>query len=272
MVALIFLVVWAGAVAAAFLWPKTYRAQAILVPESMENESGMSGQLSGLASLAGLRIGRDGSQVEALALLQSRGFIESFIQDEKLLPVLFAKDWDPGTGRWRKPPDEVPTLWNGYDRFRKKILRVKQDQLTGVVVVSVDWQDRFLAAQWANALVQRLNRTMRQRAIAEARKSLGFLDNELKATNVLAVHEAISRLIEAQMRAIMLASVREDYSFNVVDEARPANPKDVEWPNRPLLIGGGLFLAVLVSVACALLVPARAYAYLGRRHRQNGAE
>ena len=256
------LATWVLSVLAALLWPKTYRAETILVPASTEDAggplAGLASQFSGLASLAGINLGGESTEAEALALLQSRGFIESFIEDEQLLPVLFADDWDPLKGEWRtKDPDDVPSLWKGYDRFRKRILRVKQNQLTRVVTVSVDWRDPVLASEWANKLIRRLNQAMRQRAIAEARKSLRFLDNELKATNVVALQEAISRLMEVQMRAIMYASVREEYSFSVVDEAKPPDPKDFRWPNRPLLIGGGLFLGCLLGAAVGVLLPAR---------------
>ncbi len=249
------------AIAVAIMWPKTYRAEVMLLPASSELGSlgagGLGARFSGVASLAGIDLGGDKSDVEALALLQSRGFVEAFIRDEMLLPVLFSEDWDSTNKLWTTKGDAEPTLWKGYDYFRRRILRVQQNQLTHVITLSVDWRDRVQAAQWANALTQRLNEAMRQRAIAESRRSLKFLDSELKSTTLVTVHEAISRLMEAQLRSIMLANARDEYSLKVVDKARVPDARDFRWPNRPLIIGVGVLLGLIFGTALALLTSPR---------------
>jgi uncharacterized protein involved in exopolysaccharide biosynthesis len=243
----------------AFVWPKTYRAEALLWPVSNEEAEGglasLAGQLPGLASLAGASLGLRGSNQEALTLMQSRGFLEEFIKENELLPILFAGRWDAKTKSWTTSPE--PNLWDGYRKFRKSILSVKQDPVTKVVTLRVSWRDRQQASQWANALVDLLNQKMRARVAAEADQSLRFLDSELQSTNQLSIRDAIGSLAEAQLKTKMLASVRREYSFRPIDIARVPDEEDFSWPNRALFVGLGLLLGVFLSLAMAVLRPLR---------------
>ena len=81
----------------AFLAPQWYRAEVLLMPAAAKHGSGMGGQLgqlSGLASLAGISLGAETKNAEPLAVLRSRDFVRAFITEYNLLPVMFADDWD----------------------------------------------------------------------------------------------------------------------------------------------------------------------------------
>lgn len=57
------------------------------------------GRLGGLASLAGAALGGGGNKDAYLEYLTSHDFTARFIEDEKLLPVLFHRKWDAQRGR-----------------------------------------------------------------------------------------------------------------------------------------------------------------------------
>lgn len=248
-------------ITAAFVTVPVYRAAAVLVPASPERGSGgvlgsALGQLGGLASLAGFSVGSgDAETEEALAVLRSRQFTERFIVENNLLPKLFAKKWDASNNKWNVTPGSQPTLGKASEFFSKKIRSVTQDKKTGLVTLQIDWKDRFEAATWANELVQRLNVEMRARAILKADASINFLKNELNATSLLGSQEAINRLIEAQIKHRMLASVSQEYSFRVVDAAMAADADDPIKPNKLLLIVVGPLLGLAFGVALALMLP-----------------
>ena len=133
--------------------------------------------------------------------LNSSNFTGRFIEDEKLLPVLFADRWDPAKGRWTvESPEDVPTLADGVRMFDRTIRSVQEDRRTGIVKLSIVWTDREVAAHWANLLVQRVNRDLRQRAIEESQASINYLNAELAKTNVIELREAIYRLLENQLK------------------------------------------------------------------------
>lgn len=241
-------------IAAFVLWPKSYRAEAVLVRASDSQEgrlAGLAGQFSGLATLAGINGGQGDSTEEAIALLKSRGFLEDFISSNDLLPILFDEEWDSGSNAWvDKDSLKHPTLWRGYALLSDR-MRVSRDPVTGVVTLSIDWKDPVQAAQWVNILVDRMNSRMRERVISEARRSLEFLQKSFEETSIVALREAISRLMESQMQEMMLASVRQDFSFRVVDEARPPSVDDYTWPNAAIFAGIGLLLGGVVGIAYA---------------------
>lgn len=231
-----------------------YRAQAVLMPVSMSEQSGLlSGLqgtgLGGLAGLAGINIGSgDDFRKEAVALLSSRDFTARFIDQENLLPILFADKWDEKSGKWAtRKADEVPTIDEGLEFFDRTVRSVTEDRRTGLVLISIEWHDRMRAAEWANALVGRVNSEMRRRTVQDSDRSLEFLRRELTKTDIVGLQQTLYRLIEEELKKITLASVREEYAFRVIDAARvPLKSKPVR-PRRILVFLLGLASAILIS-------------------------
>ena len=246
---------------AIFMTP-VYRSTAVLVPAGPDRGLGGAGatlgQLSGLASLAGISLsGRDGNVEEALAVLTSRQFLERFISDYRLLPKLFPPSWGASLRRRITVDEDTPTLAQAYKVFSQNLLSVTQDRRTGLVSVSVDWKDREEGASWVNELVRRVNEEMRSRAISSANASTAFLERERTTTEYVETREVINRLIEGQIRQRMLATVSTEYAFRVVDRALPADKKEPLRPRKLRLIALG-FLAGLAGGCLAILsIPPR---------------
>jgi len=252
--------------AAAFLMPPVYRSEVLVVPaEGSQAKGGLSSLLDrfgGLAGLAGLNLaGSSGGQSQqAIELLKSRGFLAKFIQENNLLPVLFGSCWDEPAKQWICDPDDVPTIDDGVERFRRRVVHV--DDRGSTIAIRIDWTDRELAAEWANLLVETLNERMRQRAIEESKRSLEYLDRQLTGTSTVEVRASIYRLVEEQLNKAMLASVRREFVFEVLD---PAVPSDPDRPQRPrpalfLTIGvlaGGALAALAVALRAGLAKPDR---------------
>jgi len=241
----------AVAAAFAFLTEPVYRAQAVLLPVSASEQDGLLSGLQGsglgsLAGLAGIELGAgDEFRKEALALLTSRDFTVRFIEDEKLLPLLFAKKWDERAQRWRVEESKIPTIDQGLERFDRSVRKVTEDRRNGLVLVSIEWPDRQRATQWANTLVARANAELRRRTIDDSERRLEFLRRELAKTDVVGLQQTLYRMMESELRKITIASVREQYAFRVVDPARvPLKNRQVR-PRRALdlLLGFGVALA-----------------------------
>ena len=254
----VFLVTVLSTTAVAFLMTPVYRSEALLVPAKEDQSSGgLSAKLGGLAGLAGLAGitlpgAGSGTTQQAIKLLESRGFLAEFIRRHDLLTVLFPGDWDPKAQRWTVAADRVPTLDDGVERFRRKVLNV-DDSAGSTIRVVVDWTDRETAAQWANDLVATLNERMRQRAIEESRNSLEYLNKQLGETTTLEVRQSIYRLMEEQLNKAMLANVRREYVFEVLDPAVPADADRPQRPRKHILISVGLLLGLaLAALAVAL--------------------
>jgi LPS O-antigen subunit length determinant protein (WzzB/FepE family) len=247
-------------VGVALLSTPVYRATVVLVPAASEGRNSLTsalGSLGGLASLAGIDVGSlQGKETEeGLAVLKSRAFTEQFISDNSLLPVLYARRWDAANKKWRDA-DDAPTLAKASKYFGK-LRSVNEDKKTGLVVLTVDWHDPKVAADWANMLVARLNGVMRKRTIERTAAYMAFLEKELADTSTLETRNAISRLMESQINQRMLANVTTEYAFRVVDQALPADPADPLRPRRILLCILGVVLGVVLGVLVVLTIRVR---------------
>lgn len=241
----------------AFVMTPVYRASTVLVAASNRDAGALDsalGQLGGLASMAGISVGSADSETEeALAVLRSRQFTESFINDKGLLVKLFANDWDAREKIWKTKGGVQPSAAKAYRYFNTKIRSAVRDKKTGLVTLQIDWRNREEAAVWANELVLRLNKEMRVRAIEKANASAGFLEQELQSTSNVVGREAIGRLMESQVKQRMLANVTEEYAFRIVDKAMPPDEDDPVRPQKVKIIAGGLFLGLVFGVFVVLL-------------------
>lgn len=239
--------------------PPIFRAETQLAPASTEGKAGLGSlmsQLGGLPSLVGLGATGQTSQAdEHLAVLRSRRFIDGFIEESNLMPILFAEFWDRSAGRWTTPPEDTPTRWQASELFRKAVLSVAADKKSGLVTVGIEWTDPALAARWANELVGRLNDFQRRAAIDEAERSIAYLRNELQKTSVVEMQQAIYRLIEAQTQVIMLANARDQFAFKVLDPAEI--PEQKIRPRRTFIVGTSMVLGTLLGLIVVYLLEMR---------------
>ena len=128
---------------------------------------------------------------------------------------------------------------------------VAENKDTGTIAVSIDLKDRFVAAQWANSIVSLLNEKVRDRVAAEAQRSMSYLSGELDKASSVELRQVIHRLIEAQIETIMLANVRKDFVFRVID---PAVVQDADYyvsPRRVLLAFIGLLFGGFLGLCIA---------------------
>jgi uncharacterized protein involved in exopolysaccharide biosynthesis len=232
----------------ALLVPAWYTASVLLAPAREKASLGLADQLGNLANLAGIASSATGS-VEAVAVLKSRDFARAFIEDQDLLPVLFAGDWDTKAGHWKetRPPD----IRRGIEIFDKKVRKVTEDRRTGLVTLSIEWKDPKLAAEWANLLALRLNEHMRQRALTEAETNVKYLRRELETASVVVLQQSTSRLLENEMEKLMLARGNVEFAFRIVDRADV--PRIRSKPKRTLMVTVAILLGGMFSLLVVLI-------------------
>jgi uncharacterized protein involved in exopolysaccharide biosynthesis len=239
----------ACAIAFAFLAPKTYRAEIVLLPVSQEGGgglSGLAGGLGGLASLAGVSLPKDSGREETLALLQSKFFLGEFIRDRHLATVLLHDEWDAAAGAW-KDADDPPSEADAVKYLLDRVLSISEDPSSSLVRLRIDWRDPELAVAWATELVERLNRTARSRAVERANKSISYLNRELPKTQLVEGRDALNRVLESQINTVMMANVTDDYALRVVDPAVVPDRDDFVRPQRLLVIAVGLLLGIALA-------------------------
>lgn len=256
---ILLLTVFAGALVAtvtALQMRNVYRSEVLVAPVSQSRGGALGdlrSQFGGLASLTGIDLGTGDVDVGEihLAALSSAGLAREFILENDLVPVLFADRWDAKANDWAAG-EEPPTMQDAVRRFTLDVSRVNEDRRTGLITVRVEWYDPETAARWANGLVTMVNQRLRAEAIENSSRRIEYLNNELAKTEIVGLRQAIFRLIETQVNQAMLANVRPDYAFQVID---PAVASDVKWkvaPRRSLIVLGGTLAGLLLASAVIL--------------------
>lgn len=275
-----------GGVFYAISQPNTYTSAVLLAPAQDEGSSGLGGQLGGLAALAGVNIGGSGGtdvKTQALAVLQSRIFIDAFIEKNDLLVPLMAsekwipevKAWDQEKQKWNEAPAKhildaelydiknkqwlvneetkqslKPTMWNANKAF-KALIATSEDKENGMVTISVTHHSPIIAQQWAELLVVEINAWMKNDKLTETEKNIGYLRKQLEQTAIAEVRTLFFQMIEGQFKNKMLAEVQAEYVFKTIDPA--IVPEEKAGPKRALIcvlatLLGGMFGVFLVLV------------------------
>jgi uncharacterized protein involved in exopolysaccharide biosynthesis len=256
LIAVCALVAAAISIAYCKLSPKWYRAQTLIAAARQEGGSALGplgGEIGGLASLVGIDIGDGEDQKkEAIARFSSREFVYDFLRTERIIPILFADEWDPVAKKWESP-EKAPTMDDAYRFFTQQVAQMSEDRRTGLIKVTVDWTDPKLAMTWANTLVTRINADRRAVARAESERNLEFLDRELERTPIVELRQAINRLVETEIRKRMLVNVREQYAFKVIDPAVVPGIHGVVRPRIAFLTAIALVVGTVLGCGIALL-------------------
>ena len=229
--------------------PEIFKAETLLA-SAQEEKSGASSalsQLGGFAAIAGVTIPADSDIDRVLATLKTRLFLRNFVEKKNLLPLIFEEFWDELSHSWKLPVDEEAFITEDGISVLLEAIEVDQDK-SGLITLSIYWKDPVVAAQWANHLVKQLNVQLREQAIADSKKRVGYLEQELAKTTLQDMRNVLYNLLESEKQKSMLANVNEDFALEVIDPA--VAPETREKPKRKLIValGGvcGGFLGIFV--------------------------
>ena len=261
-----------GALGVALTTPNTYQAEVLI--SSSQNKSGgglsaLASQYGSMAALAGIDLGSGDTGLEsAMALLQSRKFIISMIEEESLKPVLFPKSWDSEAKAWLMPApstlsriknifatevesvDLTPSDLAAFKAF-DALLSVSQDKKTSLVTIKMQSEDPQWAAYIANKIIIRLNEYLRNEAILQSDSNIRYLEQEIADTPLVEFKTALYELVESESRNKMFANVNKEYAFKVIDPALV--PEQAVKPKRMLILVLGVMLGFMLGCAQALI-------------------
>jgi uncharacterized protein involved in exopolysaccharide biosynthesis len=228
-----------------YCFTPVYTADAVLIPSDEMlgiPQGGALGSLGGIASLVGVNMPGGNKQDEAIETLRSRGLTRSYIESNELLPIIFRNKWDSAAHKWRTSV-RVPTLDEGYREFDKNIRSVVENRRSGLVTISVTWNDPKLAKQWADGLVDAANDLLRKQAIERSTRNLEYLQKASNTTSIMEVRTSIYKLMESEIKKQMIASGDKNYAFRVVDPA--VVPERKVFPTRSTFLIFGALIAAL---------------------------
>lgn len=243
--------------------PNIYRSSTLLAGVEDNTGGGMSslsGQLGGLASLAGVSMSKVETSrvVIAMAIVKSRSFVKYFVNKHDLsVPLLAAKGWNAGTdqlqfdsdiydetsGKWVSAEANIASDGRVYKVFTDA-LSINQDKVSGLVTITFESLSPSFSRKVLSLLVDEINERMRERDVIEAKDSVTYLNSQLEKTSLKGMQQVFYQLIEKQMQKMMLAEVRNEYVFKIIDP--PDFPEERIRPKRIIIL--------IITAACAFVI------------------
>lgn len=248
--------------------PNQYKAEAVLATaqEKSGGLSGLAAQYGGLAAMAGINLG--GSQSsdidQAIALVKSWPFLDAFVEKYDLKPLVM------GVKKWNSVDDEVVFDPDIYDAESQLWIReatsntpseptshevyqalagmvsISKDAKTGLVRVSVEHYVPSVAHSWTEILVREVNRHFQARDVAEAARNIEYLRAKIAETSISEMQLVFYRMVEAQMKTLMLAEVSDEYLLKTV--IKPVIPEIKSKPKRALVCVLGVVFGGMLSI------------------------
>ena len=247
--------------------PNQYKATAILASAQQDSGgiSGALGQLSGLASLAGVSIGGGGSTETQVAqeIMKSWSFIEGFIEDNNLAVGLSAAEgwdvesnelkinenvYDVDNARWLV---SKPTSWALFKSFSSR-LSVGPFGNSGLLTISIEYYSPHVAKEWLDLYVVAVNKHMQERQVAKVSNNIEYLEAQIEKTSITEMQEVFYTIIEEQIKSQMLAEASPDYAFVAVSPSMV--PEEKSQPKRALICILGTLLGGMLSVLLVLVM------------------
>jgi len=238
----------------------------MMATEENSGISGMIGEYSGMASLAGISLpSKSGTKdQEAIARIKSFEFFSKYflpnIKLENLMAVkkwtqasntltYYASDFNSESRQWvrkSKPPrSNIPSSQEAYEEFME-IMSVNKDKKTLLITLSVEHKSPFIAQQWVEIMIDQIDQVMRDQDRQTAKKSIEYLNSLAPTVNYEVIKEALFALQQEQMKRLMMVEANDNYIFKVLDS--PIVPEVKSQPRRSLIVIWGTILGMMLSV------------------------
>jgi hypothetical protein len=255
--------------------PNKYTSVAVLAP-AQDSTNGLPAslsQISGLASLAGVKLG-NGSITDvqiAEKIMRSWAFIETFIADNDLAVDIYAGiGWDQESNKLRIDGslyDEVnnkwlieaddgtrgPTSWELFTAFNDNLSINLDDD--GLLLVSIVNYSPFLAKEWVDLFVAAINRHMQLRNLSMINSNIAYLQAEIEKSPISGMHQIFYLIIEEQIKSKMLSEATPEHTFVLVSPSMVSEQESE--PKRLLICILGSLIGIILSIATVLLMPSQ---------------
>ncbi|MEW6409336.1 MAG: Wzz/FepE/Etk N-terminal domain-containing protein [Nitrospirota bacterium] len=220
-----------------FLMPKIYEAKAVITPAVQPRESGGVGAI---AAQFGITTPPSSNISEVVNLLKSNILKEKVIKRYNLLPVLLKKNPSGKT--------ENEKAWMGI-RALKDILKVNFNQKENIIELSVQFNNPKIATDILSYFLTELTDHMSSEAKRVAVTNKEYLESLIDKHSDPFIKQKIYALIAQQIETSMMAEVKENFAFKVLDPPKIPDEKVKPKIRLNLILSfvvslfGGIFIA-----------------------------
>lgn len=192
----------------------------------------------------GMRAKREDSVMgfnRKIETLRSRQYIEHFIDEHQLKPMIFPKRWDKKNAQWtvrtrkqgllgklftlfreeetdRPTMPKEPSMAKAVKIFQKKI-RIKKNIESGIITVRLKWKNAEQAAQLVNAFIEYGNVYIAQQEQEDMRAEISRLEAMLAQQKIPEMKKMLYENIQTLQSMLVTEDVRLTPAFDLLDAA-----------------------------------------------------
>lgn len=261
----------------------TYTASAVIGPPNPSPLNAMMSSTGLYSTIARKVIGGTGSSSnspfeEYQQLIQSSRLLSALVEQDKILPIVFYKNWDGQTHRWRAPgpvgtarlallrlmnrsvdpnPNDV-TL----GKYLDKNLTIEQSDSpaasktalvsnsTGYLTLSLTCDDRETAEKLLDIILRRTDEIIRQEQLNDVEARISYIKGELLNTTQAEQKESLIQILTSQeeLKVMMVADKRFSYVL-VSPPYASMQPTKPGRPSKAFVLALFLSLGVWMGLA-----------------------
>jgi len=253
-----------------------YKAEAVIMPVTTKDSGGSgigAALMQQLSGMPGFGIPGSASSAEVVGLLKSNVLREKMVQKYNLLPILFYEDWDEQKKDWKRdsgislnplyyvsllakalappPPGArkkepgVPDMWDAL-RLLDDLVDVNFNMKESTITISVSFHDPDMAAKLVDYFLITLNDYMSSEAKRVANTNRKYLEDQLGASSDPFIKQKTYNLIAQQIETAMMAEVKENFAFKVIDP--PLAPDKKFKPKRAVMVVLSIVVALFLGI------------------------
>jgi len=223
----------------ALLTPPVYEAKAVIIPASQQNiPSGMGI----LTAQLGIASPTPSSVTEIVNLLNSNILREKVIRKNNLLPVLLKDSTE-------KDNSENKRIWSALKALQA--LKIGYKQKDNIIEISMQFKDPETLVKIINYTLTELTEHMSSEARRVAETNKKYLESQLNTTADPFIKAKIYSLIAQQVEQAMMAEVKENFAFKVLDP--PRVPDQRIRPKRRQMVMTAFVASLFAGIFAAFL-------------------
>lgn len=195
------------------LSPKIYEARAVIMSTAQPRGQG---SMSAIAMQFGISTPSTSNAAEIVTLLKSNILTEKIVKKHNLFPVFFKEKL--------KENPEPEKIWRGI-RYLKDILKVNYNQTEGIIELSTEFKDPKIAADIIKYTLIELIDHMSSEAKRVAETNKRYLESLIDKNSDPFIRQKIYSLIAQQIETSMMAEVKENFAFKILDPPKVPDRK-----------------------------------------------
>ena len=230
---IVIVVVIATAIAS-LLMTKVYEAKAVIIPSGVK-DSGMSSLLAGQFGLAPPT---SPISSEIVNILKGNTLKEKIIINNNLLPILLQNT----------AQRDNKTMWAGINAL-KGMTKINFIAKENIIELSIRYKDPKMAADLVNMTLNELTEYMSGEIKRVAETNRKYLESQVDKMPDPFIKSKIYSLIAQQIETAMMAEVKENFAFKILDPPRVPDQAIAPKKRQMVMISFvvSLFLGIFVA-------------------------